>query len=158
MSAYISRLYDHLAWADTRTIEALRTMHAPPLDALRLLGHLLAAEEVWLTRLQERPSDIAIWPSLVLEDCAALARKNHASFAAFIQANAGDGLQRQARYRNSKGAEFVNSAEDILLHVALHGSYHRGQVSRIIRAEGGTPLYTDYIMYVRETAAPRTQG
>jgi uncharacterized damage-inducible protein DinB len=158
MSAYITRLYDHVAWADTRTIEALRTMHAPPLDALRLLGHLLGAEDVWLTRLQGRPSDVAIWPSLGLEDCAALARKNHTSFAAFIQANAGEGLRREARYRNSTGAEFVNTLEDILLHVALHGSYHRGQVARIIRADGGLPLYTDYIMYLRETAAPRAPG
>lgn len=128
-------------------------MHAPPLDALRLLAHLLAAEHVWLTRMLDRPSEVAVWPSLGLEECAALARRNHASFADFIRANSGAGLDREVRYRNTKGAEFINTLEDILLHVALHGSYHRGQVARIIRSEGGVPLSTDYIAFIRETGA-----
>jgi len=36
--------------------------------------------------------------------------------------------------------------------VALHGSYHRGQVAAAVRAAGGEPVNTDYITYVRELA------
>jgi uncharacterized damage-inducible protein DinB len=150
MSTHIQRLYEHLAWADARTFKALRGMHAQPLDALRILSHVLAAEHVWLARIEGRPSEVEVWPSLGLDECAALAGRNHAAFAVLAETTPPNGLQRDVRYHSTDGAEFVNTMEDILLHVALHGAYHRGQVARIVRSEGGVPLYTDYIRFVRE--------
>ena len=71
MTAHIRRLYDHMVWADARTLNSLRSMHAAPLDALRLYGHLLAAEHVWLTRMEGREPEIPVWPALDLDECAA---------------------------------------------------------------------------------------
>jgi uncharacterized damage-inducible protein DinB len=150
MSTHIQRLYEHLAWADSRTFEALRGMHAQPLDALRIFSHVLAAEHVWLARIEDRPSEVEVWPSFGLDECAALAGRNHAAFAVLAETTTPIGLQREVRYRSTEGAPFMNTVEDILLHVALHGAYHRGQVARIVRSEGGVPLYTDYIRFVRE--------
>jgi uncharacterized damage-inducible protein DinB len=152
VNAHIDRLFRHLAWADARTIDALGQMHAPPLDALRLLGHLLAAERVWLRRMEGTQGDVPVWPSLGLIECTSLARRNHDGYAAFLLSLSDGSLARAVRYRNTKGEEFTNSIEDILLHVALHGAYHRGQVARIVRAEGGVPLHTDYIFFIRESA------
>jgi uncharacterized damage-inducible protein DinB len=150
MTSHIRKLCDHLAWADARTLNALRAMHAPPLDALRLYGHLVAAEHVWLARIEGRNPDGPAWPALGLEDCAALAARNHAALALLAQTLSTAELQRTVRYRNSKGDEFVNTVEDIFMHVALHGAYHRGQVARIVRGEGGAPQATDYIFFIRE--------
>jgi uncharacterized damage-inducible protein DinB len=150
MTAHIRRLHDHMAWADARTQNALRAMHAVPLDALRLYGHVLAAEEVWLSRIEGREQALTAWPALGLDDCAALAAKNHAAFALLAETISAPELQRTVSYRNSKGEAFVNTVEDILMHVALHGAYHRGQVARIVRGEGGAPQATDYIFFIRE--------
>lgn len=150
MTAHIRRLYDHLVWADGRTLNALRAMHAAPLDALRLYAHLVAAEHVWLSRLEDREPEMSVWPALDLDECAALGAKNHAAFAVIAETVTTSELQRKVRYSNSKGDEFANTVEDILMHVALHGSYHRGQVARIVRGEGGAPLPTDYIFFIRE--------
>ena len=38
---------------------------------------------------------------------------------------------------------------DILSHVVLHASYHRGQIASAMREAGGTPAYTDFIHAVR---------
>jgi uncharacterized damage-inducible protein DinB len=154
MTDHIRRLYEHLAWADARTLEALRSMHAPPPDALRLFGHVVAAEHVWLTRIEGRAAEMPVWPSLGLEECAAVAARNQAGFAAVIGSSGDDAFARELRYRNTSGAEFVNRIEDILLHVAMHGQYHRGQVARIVRSEGGVPLSTDYIFFIRDAASP----
>lgn len=153
MSSHISRLLEHLEWADARTLEALRAMHAPPIDALRLFGHVLAAEQVWLSRIDGRAPNVPVWPSLQLDECEALAARNQAAFARHAAAPL-ESLARAVRYRNTKGEEFVNTVEDILLHVALHGSYHRGQVARIVRGEGGAPSLTDYIAFIRGAAPP----
>jgi uncharacterized damage-inducible protein DinB len=150
MTAHIRRLYDHLVWADARTQHSLRDMHAVPLDALRLYGHVLAAEHVWLARVDGSEPDVAIWPALDLDECAALAARNHAAFAVLVETLSTAELDRKVHYRNSRGDEFANTVEDILMHVALHGSYHRGQVARIVRGEGGAPQATDYIFFIRE--------
>ena len=39
--------------------------------------------------------------------------------------------------------------EDVLLHVVMHSVYHRGQAAADVRANGGTPAYTDFIHAVR---------
>jgi uncharacterized damage-inducible protein DinB len=150
MTAHIRRLHDHLVWADARTLNALRAMHAPPLDALRLYAHLLAAEHVWLARIEGTEPEMTPWPALALDQCAALGVKNHATLAVLVETLSGAELQRTVRYRNTKGEEFGNTVEDIILHMALHGAYHRGQVARIVRGEGGAPQATDYIFFIRE--------
>jgi uncharacterized damage-inducible protein DinB len=150
MTAHIRRLYDHLVWADARTLNSMRTMHAAPLDAMRLYAHLLAAEHVWLSRIADREPEVAVWPALDLDECAALSARNKSEFAVVVETMSPAELQRVVRYRNTKGEEFSNNVEDILMHIALHGSYHRGQVARIVRGEGGAPLPTDYIFYIRE--------
>ena len=52
-------------------------------------------------------------------------------------------------YRNSRGVVFQNTVAEILTHVALHGSYHRGQIAMRVRAAGGVPVTTDYIVFRR---------
>ncbi len=150
MTAHIRKLYDHLVWADARALNSMRTMHAAPLDALRLYAHIMAAENIWLARIEEREPDVTVWPALDLDQCAALGARNHAAFALLTETLSTSELERMVRYRNSKGEEFVNTVEDILMHVAMHGAYHRGQVARIVRGEGGAPQFTDYIFFLRE--------
>jgi len=43
----------------------------------------------------------------------------------------------------------VSRVEDVLLHVVMHSVYHRGQAAADVRANGGTPAYTDFIHAVR---------
>jgi uncharacterized damage-inducible protein DinB len=58
-------------------------------------------------------------------------------------------LARIVAYRNSAGRDFRSSVSDIVTHVAMHGSYHRGQIARRLRSVGQEPPYTDFIQYTR---------
>ena len=111
---------------------------------------------VSVARIAGRVPDVAIWPTLTLEDAAALARRNAEEITALVASVTEDDLAREIEYRNSAGQQFRTRLEDILLHVALHGSYHRGQVSLVIRAGGGEPAPTDYIAFIRGAPAART--
>ena len=153
MSSHISSLVAHMSWADDKVLDALRAARSPAPQTFALYSHLLAAEHVWLSRIRgERPS-VAIWPSLTLDECADLAKRNRADFSALADEVDSIGLDREITYRNSAGLEFTNTLEDILLHVALHGSYHRGQIAITLRAGGDTPATTDYIAFVRGVPA-----
>ena len=157
MIAYLAKLVDHLAWADARVLEGLRTAPFADPRALELYAHVLGAEHVWLARLRERAAQVAVWPALSLEECAALAAENVARFRAVLTGLTPDDLVREVSYRNSAGQAFRSTVEDILLHVALHGAYHRGQVALVVRGAGGTPVPTDYIAFARGAPAATRQ-
>ena len=60
------------------------------------------------------------------------------------------GLSHPVSYRNSKGENWTNRKDDILLHVIMHSAYHRGQIATDMRAAGFTPASTDFIHGVRQ--------
>lgn len=150
MKAYWERLFQHAAWADQRTLAALRDTPAAHAEALPLLAHLLAAEHVWLQRLQLGEPRHAVWPTLDIDQCSALAAENAAGYRAFLGQLAVERLGDLIQYRTSQGRECVTSIIDILTHVTLHGPYHRGQIAKIIGRNGGTAISTDFIMFVWE--------
>lgn len=141
-------LFAHMAWADLRTLEALRSMREAPQQAVDLFAHMLAAEHVWLRRIENATPAYEIWPKLSLAECERLAKANHASFTAIAQSDSA-ALARSIEYTNSTGKAFITPLSEILLHLTHHGMYHRGQVALLVRASGGTPLGTDYIAFVR---------
>jgi uncharacterized damage-inducible protein DinB len=113
---------------------------------------------VWLTRIQQRPARVAVWPTLSLDQCATLAAENAAGFRALLGGLADGDLAREVPYVNSAGQSFRSAIGDMLLQVALHGAYHRGQVALVVRAAGGTPSPTDYIAFVRGVPAATRQS
>ena len=158
LSHHIESVFAHLVWADERALLALEKSHGQPVRALALFNHVLGAEAEWLARLEQRPCDVTIWPSFDLAQCRAIAARNREQYAAYLSHLSPADLDRQVRYRNSRGAEFESRIEDILLHVALHGAYHRGQVALLIRDAGAEPNATDYIAFVRGTPAATRVG
>lgn len=153
MKAYLSRMFRYVAWADRRTLEALRATPAAQRETVTLLAHVLAAEHVWLSRLQRRDPRHPVWPTLSLDECEALAAENEAGYQAILAQLGEDQLAESIRYRNSQGKEFVTPVIDILSQVITHGPYHRGQIAKIIGRSGGTAVNTDFITFAREAEA-----
>jgi uncharacterized damage-inducible protein DinB len=157
MSASYDRLFSHLIWADNRTMESLRTTPAPEPKALQLLSHVLASEEVWISRIKGRMPSYTAWPELDLAACERLAAAVHEELREFVRSLDTEGSQRPIHYKNSVGAEFDSTIDDILQHLLLHGSYHRGQIAQLVRTAGGTPNPTDYIAFTRGAPAATRQ-
>ena len=156
----LTRLFDHLAWADAAAREALRTLPADSEEVVRarsLYAHLAGAEHVWLARLMERPAEFPVWPELDVERASELATRSAAGLREFVASLDAPGLARELRYTNSAGREFCSRVDDILLHVALHGAYHRGQIAMLTRQGGGEPASTDYIAFIRGAPAATRQ-
>jgi uncharacterized damage-inducible protein DinB len=147
-----------MAWADRRALEALREAGGTSELAHSELAHVLGVEHVWLARLEGRQASVAVWPTLSVDECETLARETRAGFRAFLDRQDDASLERTVHYRNSAGREFDSKVSDILLHVALHGSYHRGKVAAALRASGAEPAPTDYIGFVRGVPAATRQG
>ena len=156
MTDTLSKLFEHLRWADERVHASLVAARNPPPHTLDLYAHVVAAEHVWLSRIRGEKPEVEVWPNLSLSQCAELATRNADEFLALVDTIDEDGLDGGITYRNSAGVQFTSTLRDILIHVALHGTYHRGQIAAAVRAGGDTPALTDYIALVRgEPAATR---
>jgi len=99
----------------------------------------------WRARLTGTRSRLAVWPVLSLSESAAELKREALEWPAYLDTLDEAEQLRVVAYRNSKGEEHRSTVEDILTHVLLHASYHRGQIASAIRAAGGTPAYTDFI-------------
>lgn len=148
----IRKLFDHMDWANHRLLEALRaTASAEASKAVILFRHVLQAESIWLTRLQGRSSKgIAIWVHEAdLDACEELTKFNREGFQTLLGALSEDALDQPVEYRSQNGKPHKTPARDILIHIALHGQYHRGQVNAVLRTDGFEPAPLDYILYSR---------
>ncbi len=150
MNSFLARMFRYVAWADRRMLEALHAATAAHAEATPLMAHILAAESLWLSRLEQRDARHLVWPTLSLSECDALWAENEDGYRDYIAALNEDQLTTTVRYRNSQGQEFIAPILDILTQVITHGPYHRGQIAKIIGRSGSSAASTDFITYARE--------
>lgn len=148
MADLLESLFEHNSWTHDELMRELRR-EAPDAETLRLLSHIVAAEHLWLSRIDGARARVAVWPTLTLEEIAALERENRVRLRDLLR-RPDDSRAQRVHYRNSAGNEFDNTVSDILTHVAMHGHYHRGQIARAMRLAGREPVYTDFIGFVRK--------
>lgn len=150
----LRRLWLHAAWSDVLVLEALQVAAHVPDEAVREYLHVVGAEEVWLARIERRPARAAVWPTLSMNEVSTLGEMVRDGYHRVLSDMEPDGLDTPIRYTNSAGQEFSTAVGDILLHVALHGQYHRGKVNLLLRQAGESPAPVDFIGFVRGVPAP----
>ena len=148
MNDMLLNLMHHMRWADALVADALDHPATNP-DVIGLFAHIAAVEHLWYARIHERAPTVAVWPTLAAAEARALAATHADLFEEIARAATDASLARRVRYRNSAGREFDSSVEDIMTHVAMHGSHHRGQILQRLRASGREPPYVDFIQFMR---------
>jgi uncharacterized damage-inducible protein DinB len=145
----IHRLLEYDQWANREALDSLTDTGSPPPGALKRMAHIVAAEVLWLARLERRPSPLAVWPDLSLAQCAMWLADLEAQWKRYLAGLTPARLTDRVEYVNSKGESFAGPVEDILTHVVIHSAYHRGQIAVEVRTAGHQPAYTDFIHAVR---------
>jgi uncharacterized damage-inducible protein DinB len=138
-----------MRWADALVLDALRRDEPPEPEATRLFAHVASVEHLWYARISGRPARYPVWPALSAADAGALAAEHADHYDRLLADLDEAALSRIVAYRNSAGRDFRNSVGDIVTHVAMHGSHHRGQIMRQLRQSGREPPSVDYIQFMR---------
>lgn len=148
---YLLSMFEYDSTVNARELELLRSFPSIDDRTMHIFAHLLTAKKVWITRLRGKDSSgLRVWPTLDLNECGGLIEENRTGYQDFLQNMTVQQLEENIRYKNSKGTEYENSVQDILMHVLIHSGYHRGQIARAVRESGGEPIITDYIFYIRK--------
>jgi uncharacterized damage-inducible protein DinB len=155
----VRTLYAYNSWANRRVLDACSPLSAAQLtqnlhssfpSVRDTLAHIMLAEWLWLERWQGRSP---AFPPSDFPDLASVRnrwQKIDGDLNAFIQQLSAPDLDRVVEYKNTKGTAFSNPMRQMLQHLVNHGTYHRGQVTTMLRQLGATPATTDLIAYYRE--------
>jgi uncharacterized damage-inducible protein DinB len=119
------------------------------------LSHIYGVEWLWLERFRGR-SPSAIPDDAEFNDIARL----QASWAAFeptllnfVRGLTPQDLDRVMEYQTMKFGVYRNPLWQSMQHLVNHGTYHRGQVTTMLRQLGAQPILTDLMHFYRERAA-----
>jgi uncharacterized damage-inducible protein DinB len=158
---YMNALLDFHYWARDRVLVAVESLsteqYARPMgssfSSIRdTLTHIYQAEWIWYTRWNGvSPSS---FPADELPDVATLRERwsgLESDVRALVQAAGNEGLGRVIEYRLMSGKPGASPLWQMIAHVVNHASYHRGQVTTMLRQLGAAPAQsTDMIAYFRE--------
>ena len=147
---HFTRLFAYDAWANHEVLSGLRTASEPPARCLKFIAHILAAERLWLERLELKEQTLPVWPGFTVDECGHLAADLSQRWKRYLETSSEADLANSVGYRNSKGESWRSRKDDILMHVVMHSAYHRGQIAADMRSAGLTPAYTDFIHSVRQ--------
>ena len=150
MKNYLIHLLNYEAWANKRVIQALETLDTPPARAVQVMGHILSAQQIWIGRVTNEPTFVAIWEDIPIAWMAETADRQHRKLVTYVTNLAEPELLAPIDYVTSKDQPFQNTVLDILTHMSHHSAYHRGQVVQLIRPMLSDAPITDFIVWVRE--------
>lgn len=154
-------LYAYNRWANDRFIAVLRDLDPKRMEAhvessfpslLATLGHVVGADWVWLRRWQgDSPIEFPGWvaePDLddLLSRWARISDERERFLAGLDEERLGEPLA----YRNLSGRPHRKRLLDLLLHVVNHSTYHRGQLTTMLRQVGATPPGSDYVYFLED--------
>jgi uncharacterized damage-inducible protein DinB len=161
----IRTLYDYNSWANRRAVEACAAL--APEQFTRDLGssfrsvcdtlvHILGAEWVWLERWHGR-SPSGLPGAAELSTLAAVAERMEAldrDLQTYVVGLTPQDLAKIIEYKTFAGAPSAERHWQMLQHLVNHGSYHRGQITTMLRQLGAKPLATDLIAFYRQQSKP----
>jgi|CXWL01.1.fsa_nt_gi uncharacterized damage-inducible protein DinB len=157
-------LYRFTDWANERLIEI--TIELPSEAFHRDLGgsfrtirdvlaHVVSVDWVWLERWKGgSPSSLPDWytsneASVLAGELARIAGER----SRFLEGLAESDLAAQLTFSYFSGKPGAVSRVDALFHVVNHSTYHRGQLSWMLRAVGTSPPPTDFTIFRAASAS-----
>ena len=154
----IFSLYAYNRWADRRIMTALRNLSAG--DYTRELGggwpspratfvHLAGATDAWSERFVGR--DTTKLPAEtdlpLLENAVSVLEAAQTKLEELLPTFTAEQMASPFTWKNLAQQERTAPFWAVLRHVVNHGTYHRGQISSMVRRLGGKPLATDMVLW-----------
>jgi uncharacterized damage-inducible protein DinB len=146
MKAYFKTLFEHEHWANLKVLESIVSAEEIAQKAIEIFSHTIAAQRIWLDRINGIKTDLKVWEVFETQIMLELLEINYADVNKLIDTQ---DLEQLIIYQNSKGEHFTSTISQILTHLSLHASYHRGQVVMLLKNHVSTLPATDYILYIR---------
>lgn len=161
--AELQLLVEYHYWARDRLLDAVEGLS--PADFTRdlqssfrsvrdTLVHLCQTEWIWHERWQGDSPTVRPYPPESIPDPLAVRRlwiQQEQRVRAFVGGLTGPDIDKVVDYRLMNGTQARSTIREMLQHLVNHGSYHRGQVTTMLRQLGAAPAQSmDLVAFYRE--------
>lgn len=156
LNSYLTRLYNYNRWANETLLPFIAEQGADSdAEIMKTLSHYLAAQEIWISRIQGRDPKIkGVWDVYTMDRCRDLARETAIDWLDFLEGMKPEDTTRIIAYRNTQGNYYETPVIDIMCHCVNHATYHRAQITKLMRQLGKEVINTDFITYARNFSLP----
>lgn len=166
MSHPANQLYNYNTWANNQTLNHLETLPTSIFDQKitsvfpsikEVLVHIYQVNGLWLSVMSgdtfsETMEIIGGLKKKIedpnLEKIKSLYDELDSQYHAFIAEQ--DDLDKIMEIAHPSYGKLEISAAEMLRHVVNHGTYHRGNITAMLRQQGHKGIPTDYIIYLYE--------
>jgi len=158
---HLELLVDYHYWARDRMLDAVGALPAREYLAARggsfasirdTVVHIYGAEWIWMQRWKGTSPTAGVgadrFPDLSSLRTAWLELEREVR--AYVRTLEGARAEERVVYRNLAGREADSSRWTMVQHLVNHASYHRGQVTTLVRQAGGQSAPQDLSAYYRE--------
>ena len=146
MKEYFKQIFEHEHWANLKVLESMICASETPQRVIEIFSHTIAAQRIWLDRINGTKTELKVWEVFETNIMLELLEINYNDIKKIIDSQ---DFEQLIAYQNSSGQHFTSTINQIISHLALHASYHRGQVVLLLKGKVETLPTTDYIFYVR---------
>lgn len=151
-------LLAYTVWADRAQLAALDRVDAEDLgrdtgsshrSLVGTMAHMLGAQRLWLSRFLGNPLE-ALPGEAEYPDLAAVRagfEEHWPELEFFLASLSEEALAAEIRWTSSRGEARQQPLWQPLLHAANHDTYHRGQITTMLRQLGYQPPSTDLVAF-----------
>lgn len=140
-------LLQYKAWGDQELMgflcEHQRSLNAPLLHkAVRMMNHIHVVDRIFVAHLsgQSHPYTSTNTPDTPTpEDLSWRMQETDAQLQALSEELSAEQAAQRIPFKFTDGDGGSMSPAEMLLHVCLHSTYHRGQVGQMLKDEGLSP-------------------
>ena len=158
----LRKLLEYKASANDELLTALKQLDrdAPATEiALRTLSHMFIVDRIFAAHMNRtghayESANASAAP--VLAKLSEEIRASDHAFVAYVSNLDDDQLAEHIAFTFTDGEPGRMSREEMLMHVVVHGGYHRGQVAWMMTLEGATPPPDGFTSYLHK-AEPATR-
>lgn len=149
MKQHLLEMFSFNQQANQAMVESVARMENPA-QAAELLAHLVNSQDKWLRRIQAFPqnpnAEMDWWlPTYPITDLAAQFERSSQAWIDYLSACTEAQIEGEVSFRGRDDAEWRSPLKDIALQLIFHSFHHRAQVQMLLREEGITPEFIDYI-------------
>ncbi|MEN1967675.1 DinB family protein [Lentibacillus sp. N15] len=169
MKHRVLQLYDYHIWANNKFIARLKelpnSVYTQEIESVfpsiaETLAHIYIVDSVWLGVMREDPFDKVQEVSVqatqnskgkTIDEMEALFEELTEQYEAFFSSL--EDMDKPMAPEHPAFGRLETYLSELVQHVVNHGTYHRGNITAMIRQQGHASISTDYIMYLYDRQA-----
>lgn len=163
MSTLVQTLYRYHAWANADLIDKLEGVdpekHRAELQAARrLITHYYVVSRTFAGHLQGVPHGFTsdnLDETPMLDGLRNALASSDQWYLDYVDNTSAAMLSEAVPFTFTDGDKGYMTKEEMLIHVALHGGYHRGEVGQILWQLSITPPWDTFAVYLHQVDPAR---